>query len=57
MDAVIDTQAAEERRGSAEIVRLDDYRRVRGLAPARRPEDDADPFPWAYTFPPPRSAS
>lgn len=57
MDAVIDTQAAEDRRTSAEIVQMDDYRRARGLTPARPPVEEADPFPWAYTFGPPRTAS
>ncbi|MFC3077221.1 hypothetical protein ACFODL_03855 [Phenylobacterium terrae] len=53
MDAVIDTQAAEPpATRSAEIICLDDYRRARGLPPARLPDEDADPFPWAYTFGP-----
>ena len=57
MDAVIDTQAAEELGpGACEIVDLQAYRRARGLAPARGPAEDADPFPWAYTFGPQRPA-
>lgn len=57
MDAVIDTQAAEEPQpGACEIVSLEDYRRARGLAPARLAAEDADPFPWAYTFGPQRPA-
>ncbi|HEX2562184.1 hypothetical protein [Phenylobacterium sp.] len=56
MDAVIDLQAAAEEPepepGSAEIIDLDAYRRARGLAPARAPAEETDPFPWAYTFGP-----
>lgn len=56
MDAVIDTQAAEEPGpGRGEIIDFEAYRRARGLAP-RRIDQDADPYPWAYTFGPQRPA-
>lgn len=57
MDAVIDTQAVEPPGPrAAEIIRLEDYRRARGLPPAQLPDEDSDPFPWAYTFGPTQRA-
>lgn len=57
MDAVIDTQAADQPgKGACEIVSLEDYRRARGLAPARVAVGEPDPFPWAYTFGPQQPA-
>ena len=39
---------------SAEIIDFESYRRARGLPAFAAASDEADAFPWAYTFDPPR---